>query len=306
MINRLLSLMLPLLLAVTSFAQDRIITRSLDTLHCKIIRKTPGAVYFKHFQGGVPTTSRIARSEILSIGSDSFVVDKVDERIPFGNFDLSFSGGPSWLLASAKDAKNQALQLGITRDKIDSYYRQLKLGWAASAGGHWFISPGMGVGATWRFFFSGAEIWSTFGPQEGWSTFDPQGGQTLFYGQMKEKLLIQYAGPSLKASTPLGRSQRSVLNSVVSAGMVFYRDEALSMHNYLLITGNNFGSAVETSLETFLTPKIALGAHLSLFAAKLKKIKVDSGSNSSTIDLPKDQKENVSALDLRAGVRIIL
>jgi len=88
--------------------------------------------------------------------------------------------------------------------------------------------------------------------------------------------------------------------------MVFYRDEALSMHNYLLITGNNFGSAVETSLETFLTPKIALGAHLSLFAAKLKKIKVDSGSNSYTIDLPKDQRENVSALDLRAGIRIIL
>ena len=297
MINRLLSLLLPLLLAVTSFAQDRIITRSLDTLHCKIIRKTPGAVYFKQLQGGVPTTSRIARREILSIGNDGFVVDKVDERIPFGNFDLSFSGGPSWLVASTKDAKNQAMQLGVTRDKIDSYYRQLKLGWAASAGGHWFISPGMGVGATWRFFFSGAEIWSTF---------DPHDGQTLFYGQMKEKLLIQYAGPSLKASTPLGRSQRSVLNSVVSAGMVFYRDEALSMHNYLLITGNNFGSAVETSLETFLTPKIALGAHLSLFAAKLKKIKVDSGSNSYTIDLPKDQRENVSALDLRAGIRIIL
>lgn len=88
--------------------------------------------------------------------------------------------------------------------------------------------------------------------------------------------------------------------------MVFYRDEASSLHNYMLITGNNFGSAVETGLDYFITPKIALGAHLNLFAARLKRIEVDAGSGSSTVDLPKDQRENVSAFDFRAGLRIIL
>ena len=297
MIKRLLLFLLPLLPAVASFAQDRIITRSHDTIECRILRKTPGAIYFEQFHGGTPTTSRIARREVLSVGDEGFFVDKVDDRIPFGNLDLSFSGGPSWLVADTKDAKTQAMQLGLTREQADDYYRQLKLGWSASASGHWFLSPGMGVGATWRLFISGAEVWATF---------DPQDGQTLLYGQMKERLLIQYAGPSLKTSTPLGGSKKLVLNSLVSAGMVFYRDEASSMHNYLLITGNNYGSAVETGLDYFITPKIALGAHLNLFVARLKRIEVNAGSGSTSVDLPKDQRENVSAFDFRAGLRIIL
>ncbi len=298
MIKKLLFCLLPLLLAeVTSFAQEQIITRSLDTIECRIIRKTPGAVYFEQFLGDTRTTSRIDRKEILSIQKNGFSVRKVDQRIPFGLVDFSISGGPSYLVASTKDAKAQALQLGLTREQADNYYRQLKLGWSASANGHWFISPGMGLGATWRLFTTSAEEWATF---------DPQDGQNLLYGQMAENHLIQYAGPSLKTSTPISRSGKLTLNSAVSAGWMFYRNEAFTMHNYLLITGNNFGSTVESGIDYFLTRKIAVGAHFSLFGAKLKKIQVDTGSATSTVDLPKGKHENLSAIDFRAGIRIIL
>jgi len=51
---------------------------------------------------------------------------------------------------------------------------------------------------------------------------------------------------------------------------------------------------------------IALGIHLGLFASKLKKATVDDGTTRTTIDLPKEQYENVSAIDLSAGLKIYL
>jgi len=297
MIRRWMLLMLLAASVMTASSQDRIITISGDTIACRILREGPASVTFEQFQGEIRTTSRINRDQISFI--ETGIAGQVQHnglQSP-GRLDISFSGGPSWLTASTKEAKEQAMQLGMTRQQTDSYYRQLKLGWSGNADAHWLVAPGMGAGVRYRFFTTGAEEWTTI---------DPHDGQNLWYGQLKETIYIQYAGPSLKATAPLARSRHLILSSALSAGWMFYRNEALAVTSHYLVTGNSFGSFLETGLDYFLTPRIALGMRLSLFVANMKKLDIDYGNGPQSVELPKEQHENVSALDLQGGIRFLL
>jgi len=46
-----------------------------------------------------------------------------------------------------------------------------------------------------------------------------------------------------------------------------------------------------------------VGVKTGIFASKLKKVTIDDGNSRNTVKLPKEQVENVSALDLSAGLR---
>lgn len=297
MTRKLIVLIFSLLVVVLTYGQDRIITVSGDTILCRVLRQGPSVVSFEQVQGESRTTSRIDRSQVSFIETGIYGPEPGDERLAEGRLDLSFSGGPSWLTASTKEAKAQAMQLGLTQAQADSYYRQLKFGWSGAANAHWMVAYGTGAGIQYRFFTTGAEEWATF---------DPQDGQNLWYGKMKETIYIQYAGPSMKTYAPLGRSRHLMVHSALSAGWMFYRNEVSALNSFSLVTGNNFGYSLEAGLDCFITPRIALGLKLSLFASKMKKVDIDDGVSKSTMELPKDQYENVSALDLLGGIRFIL
>ena len=86
--------------------------------------------------------------------------------------------------------------------------------------------------------------------------------------------------------------------------MTTYRDEAEYLHGYYLLTGKNAGADLGIGLEYFLTSRISLGADLSAFYSSIRKITITDGSSTSTIELDKENYENLSRIDLSAGIRI--
>ncbi len=296
-VTKLTLFFLLLFLSQMAGGQDRIVTVSGDTIHGRILREGSGSVSLECYLGGVRSVSRIARREIRTIIRPGMVSEMTGGESAPGFLDFSFSGGPSYLVGSTDEAKSQVMKLGFTRAEADNYYRQLKLGWSASADVHLPVVSQLGAGVKYRFFTTSADEWATF---------DPQDGQNLYYGEMKETMYIHYAGPSVKSAVPAGRHRRMLISSALSAGWMFYRNEAHGLGSYYLVTGNSFGTSAETGLEYVLTRRIAIGMRFTLFASKMRKIEIDYGTGPSTLELPREQYENVSALDLLGGVRISL
>jgi len=207
-----------------SFAQDRIVTINNDTILCKIVRKGTHSITFRQNTGPVQTTGRIDRIEVKELIITETTDRLPEPGIPSQRLRLSLTGGLSYLLASTEDAKVTAMAQGWTQQQADSYYRQLKLGWSGSAGLHYLFDSGIGLGLNYRFFTSGADEWVTI---------DPQDGVNLYYGQMKENMYVSYAGPSLLTIQSSGNGDKLRITSAVSAGMMFYRNEASVIQNKL-------------------------------------------------------------------------
>ncbi len=292
-------LVIPLMLCslTFSFAQDRIVTINNDTIFCKIVRKGSHSITFLQNTGPVQTTGKIDRLEVKELITTETTGRLSDSGIPSQRFRLSLTSGLSFLVASTEDAKATAMAQGWTQQQADSYYRKLKFGWSGSAGLHYILDSGIGLGLNYRFFASGADEWVTI---------DPQDGVNLYFGQMKENMDVNYIGPSLLTIQSSGYGDKLRITSAVSAGLMLYRNEASVIQNNLLLTGKAFGASLDSGLEYFFMKNIALGIHLGLFASKLKKATVDDGTTRTTIDLPKEQYENVSAIDLSAGLKIYL
>jgi len=278
-------------------AQDKIITWKGDTIEGRVIRKGNKSIFFEKYEGSVRTTGSIDRLEVRELQMGEKAGSVPESNLPYHTLDLAVAAGPSYLVASTKDARTQAVQLGMTREQADSYYRQLKLGWSGSAQAHWYFLPGMGAGLHYRFFVSGASEWVTL---------DPQDGVNLYYGEMKEKMYVSYLAPSLKTVQRYGKEGKFIVSSAVSAGITFYRDEASILQNNVLLTGKAFGTSLEIGTDYLITDHLSMGLKIGLFSSKLRKVTMDNGTDQSTVELDKEKYENVSAADLSAVIRITL
>ncbi len=240
-----------------------------------------------------------AQATIITLKGDTIEgkAGGFDANLPYHTLDLSFSTGPSYLIASTKEAKEEAMQLGMTSEQADDYYRQLKLGWSGSAKAHWYFSPGLGIGLHYKGFVTGASDWITL---------DPHDGVNRYEGEMKETMYVSYVGPSCTMKRLTGKKGKYVFTSAASAGMTFYRDEATIIHSNLLLTGKAFGASLDAGLEYRLTNHLSLGLQAGLFASGLRKVTMDDGVNKTIIELDRKQYENVSFGDLSAVIRITL
>jgi hypothetical protein len=277
-----------------SYGQDKIITWNNDTIDCRIIKTGSKSIAFEKLEGSVRTTGKIDRLEVQRLIISGQAGREPQLQLTTHRVEFNVDAGPSYLVASTKDAKSAAVSQGWTQEQADSYYKKYKLGWSGSASAHWILQPEMGVGLQYRIFSSGASEWVTL---------DPQDGIHLYYGQMKENLFLNYFGPSLKTFQSAGVDNRFRFTSSVSAGLLLYRDEVSVLQSNVLLTGKTFGATFALSAEYLITNHVSVGVKTGIFASKLKKVTIDDGNSLNTVKLPKEQVENVSALDLSAGLR---
>jgi hypothetical protein len=225
------------------------------------------------------------------------IVTLTDGTILSGNhIRFSFSGGPSFLVASNKRVKEMARIMGLTQQESDKYDNQLKSGWSGSGSCHYLIHGKTGIGIDYRYFTTGASEWVTINLQ----------GVNKYNAEIMEDMRVSYLGPSLLTTLPLGKSKRWMIVSSLSAGLMLYQDEASLLQSNVILKGKALGAEFDADIEYFLTRKISLGAGFRLFSSRLKKVTYITGSSETTIKLDKDQYENVSTVDLTARLTIYL
>lgn len=277
-------------------AQDRIITIQNDTINCKISKISSSNIFFTIKTGNISTKGKIDRDKVLNYYSES---NGVDESIGFSvpapsRWRLGLSGGLNYLTASSSEAETNLVQQGADKQVAESYYKDLKLGQSLGTDLHYMITKTYGIGLIYKLY-SNNSLMETF--------FDPQDGVNLLFGKFQENIFVNYGGISFYSEQYMKSNPRWKWSSYYSAGMAFYRDEAILLNMPVLATGKAFATNLDFGLEYFILPRIAAGINLSYFLSSLKKLTLNDGNSTITQDLDKKSYENISRVDLSVGIR---
>ncbi len=294
----LLLVVLFISLSVKGHSQDKIITITNDTIDCKITRITRNTIFFDLITNSVKTSGSLPVSKVLNytISATGVTADKQKSLSSnqFERFRLGINGGAGYMLASPEKAEEAMTSQGIDASKAKSYYRNLKTGWLANADLTFMITPDMGTGFKYKFFYTSGNVEDYF---------DLQDGVHLIYTNYGERIFVNYYGPMAYYQRYLNAAETYRITTTFSFGLTTYRNEAEYLNEYLLLTGRNLGTDYSINLEYFITDNLSLGAELSAFYSILRKVKITDGTTTQTLDLDKESYENLSRLELSIGIR---
>ena len=213
---------------------------------------------------------------------------------------ISIAGGPGYMFASSKDAENELIALGNDSRKVKDFYKKFKLGWQGNADVHYLFNPYLGVGVKYALFATSSTLSDiSFGNYNG-------DGLYIFSGDIEETLYVNYVGPTFLGQIFINRNKTWKASALISYGYTSYRMETYTMDFPLLITGSSFGVMEDIGIEYFVGRQVALGFNLSTFFSTLKKFNVQNNQGSQKIELPNEERENISRISGSLSFRIYL
>lgn len=281
------------------FSQDKIVTIKNDTIDCKIKKIGRKAIYFDLNVKNVKSSGELPLSEVSRyiVDTDIPVRNEVISEKQFidQRYRLSLGGGAGYIFTSTKNAEQDLVSAGLTNDQAKSYYNNLRLGYIGTADFTYFIAPDYGIGLKYKFFETSNSLEAYL---------DPNDGYYLIYGNLAEKIYVNFFGATFYSQQWIAEQQRLKFNSTLAFGLAAYRDESDVITSSYLITGKCFAADANLGLEYFIGKNISIGVDLSAFYCSFRKLKVSDGTNVSTVKLDKDNYENISRIDLSFGIKI--
>lgn len=298
-----------------SFSQDRIILISGDTLKCTIGKVTKNFIYYSQNFNGISANGKVQKSSVREWTFSSTEKEQIQHDLPpemqdnqiaeepeiAGNkesvkptdrFRTSVSGGIGYLTGNTDAVEESLQQMGISVEDSKNYYKNLKLGYVARASAYYQISKDYWLGMMYHGFYSSAEI----------TTSMIMDDFNMYYGRLGERYFVNFAGASFFSSGRYGKNKKLGLNSSYSIGPAFYRDEAEMYNEQILIKGTSFAQDITLGVEYFIRPNISIGFESSLFMSKVRKMEVTTVNSSQTVELEKEEVENLSRIDLSLGL----
>jgi hypothetical protein len=293
--------------------QDRIITVRNDTIECKILSISSTHLNYEQTKGNRTVGKFISVSEVAEYYKDSGSQDIQhtdkpvkalrlrSESIPFRHWQAGIGFGGSYLTGSTYEAENLLVSgAGIPRNDVEEYYKKYRNGIHVNADIHYLFDIGsdifdIGVGLKYRL--------SSFSSQmDVVMVTDPYIYSTL---AMDEKVYINYMGASYITQLWLGQSHKFKLAYEMSAGYVHFRGEARysGAQRNLLATGSTFGGNTGIVFTYYPFDYMSVNVDFNYFSAVLKRMKMSDGVYSETVDLERNNYENLSHLNYSFGVR---
>ena len=296
-------------------AQDRVIMLSGDTLKCSIYKENKDFLYFKQNSKGVSTKGKISKKEVAEWTYQGANTNRVtveaqnpsdlikEEMTTKQNepkkterenpFRVSINTG-SGLLVGSTENSIEGLQIqGVPKEDAEKYANDLIIGYTGKFTLHYQISKNYWLGVLYNGFYSDANMLTRMEYNDGYN---------WIYGEMGEKTFVNFVGPSFISESKFGRNKRFGFHSSYTIGPVFYRDEVEIMRQQSLLTGVALGQNLDFGLEYFITPRWAISLDASLFSSVLKKMTIETVSLNQTVDLDKEDNNNLSRLDISFGL----
>lgn len=209
---------------------------------------------------------------------------KRPSRGDFPRFRLALQGGWSYRLAKVAD--------NIPAD-LKQYYKNLKPGFNLGADAGFFFTEEIGVGLKYAYFRAGNELSGV--------TVTFEDGQAAT-GVMKNQNHIHYIAPSFYYKFATAGDKLNFLAGA-SIGYLRYIDNGILVRSSYNLTGGTVGLGFEFGADYMITEHFGVGANIGLIGGSLSKVKVDDGTVQREVELEEENRENLSRLDVSAGVR---
>jgi hypothetical protein len=282
------------------FAQDKIITLNRDTINCLITKTSGREIRFKINTGVVSTTGKIQKKNVLGYitsGNNVQMEKNFKPQVPYLPIYLTLNSGLGYLVASSANAETAMIDQGFSPAAAKAYYRDLRPGIYISADAVWVNQREFGAGLKYKFFATSAKT-------EGF--LDLQDGVNLIYGSYKEQIYVNFIAATFRFQKSINSSNSLRMNTNCSAGLSLYRNEAEYAKTDFLLMGKNFGFDTDIGLEYLFTTRLSAYCDLSAFYSNIHKMNITDGVNSTTVELTKDNSENLTRIDFSLGVRIFI
>lgn len=269
-----------------SKAQDLIVTTMGDSLNCKITKVTTNEILFTRRNNGRVVKTQLPVMDIKMYEKDYYLsknrlFSTGKSKPKYEKFTISPYGGWSYLIAKTSSS--------VPND-LKTYINELRSGYHVGAELTYFISEKIGVGLKYVNFNTSNE---TF-------IFVTQSGQTK-NGVMRDKITTHFIAPVI-ATRSLSFNQKTIVSSNFSIGYLGYKNDATLMDDFKL-TGSTAGIGLDFGVEQKFSKTFGLELKLGAVAGSLGKLIKTDGFSTQTIKLPKEQRENISRIDVSLGFK---
>jgi hypothetical protein len=282
-----------MLLAAGATAQDLVVTPEGDSLNCKITRIKNQQIYFVFKYKGETRTTLIPVAEVRGYQYGFYKDREVDvetDKSPmlgdYSKFRFAVGGGWSYRTASLPDGAGTA-----ERD----YLRELKSGYGLTAQAAWFISETVGIGALYAGHRSKVSKSSV--------TLSSN-GSVYYTGPLRDDVSIRFIAPVL-VTRLVQANKKGVGLFDFSLGYLGYKDVSTMSSNFFRIEGATLGLATGLGYDILLSEHVGIGLNVALITGTLSQVKLIRGSSSTTIKLDKDEYENLTRVEITAGIRLL-
>ncbi|PRD47249.1 hypothetical protein [Sphingobacterium haloxyli] len=210
---------------------------------------------------------------------------------PFARkWELSFHGGWSYRIAKLNEQ--------VPPDFVD-YAKRLRSGYHIGAGLDFFWRENMGVGLRYSRFGSREH--------EEYVTYtDIATGQVIGEGEMSDDIVVNFIAPAFNYRY-IFPNRKAALQMHYAVGYLSYTNNPLFNGRYPVITARSFGVSLGADLVVPLGRRLAFSAGATLLGGNFGTLKVEYAGMTEIIKAKdNDERENVSRIDLSAGLRFKL
>ena len=296
-------------------AQDRVILVNGDTLKCSIYKENRNFLYFKQNSRGVSTKGKISKNQVAEwtyqganvnqeLTEEQNPSDLITEIITTEKkkpkktemenpFRVSINAGSGLLVGDTEKSIEDMQNQGVPKEDAEKYINDLLVGHTGKITAHYQISRYYWLGVLYNGFYSDVKMLTRM---------DYNDGYNWIYGEAGEINYVNFVGASVFSNYKFGRNKRFSVHSSYTIGPVFYRNEVEIMRQQRLLTGVAFGQNLDFGLEYFISPRWAISLDASIFSSTLGKITIETVNSKETIDLEKENTNNLSRFDLSFGV----
>ena len=240
---------------------------------------------------------------LVTINGDTIIAPRRPVR-PQHPWAIGIQGGGSYLTGSMSNGVSNLQSIGVSQENAKDFYNQLRTGFNLGASAHFLFRNSWGAGLRYSFFKTTAH--TTFNAPEGDATI-PNGS---FPVGMKEWQYVNYEGPSILYRQWLDPQRKFSIEGELSGVFVHYRDETrfdrgdfVLRPPYTKLIGHSWGGNFNLALEYYLQPRLSIGANVSYFYSKIKKVTRTTSGPSQIINLASRDYIDLSRLDYSLSVR---
>lgn len=272
--------------------QDLIVTKSNDSIHCKITKLKKDNLYFVFENEGQYQSTLIPLSEINSYKYDFFEEKKIPKDSMPGFDDspkirLALNGGVSY---DPKKFKNSSIS------GFDDYYNELRSGYHIEGDFIYFFDKYIGLGIKYSLFKSTNSMDNV--------VFEEQNGNEIT-GTLGDDISISFIGPQF-SSRFLNKTKKNALFLHSAIGYLAYKNNQLLV-DPITVKGNTVGFVFEIGYDIGITDNLAFGVQIGATSGNIKKLKIVNGAITEEVELSDDERLQASArLDFSLGFRYIL
>jgi hypothetical protein len=289
--KKIIFILFALTLPATIFSQDLIITDMGDSINCRINKIDDENIYFSLGYKGRK------RNTMMSL--------ELVKKYEYGYFDNKETSFSNITWYSGYKRTRTAFNFGWSyrtaqvenglETLIERYFRELRTGFHISSDLNYYFTEYFGIGLKYSFFKSSNEMENVR------VTFE-DGTEKI--GKIKDDISIHFIGPSFNIRL-LSGNRRNAFYSGFSAGYVRYINDCLIVDKYFL-KGKTIGFSGDLGFDLGLSENVSLGLVISYTLGTLKEYEVDDGTYRVIYEMKAEDYDNLSRIDMSAGLRINL